>query len=190
MKRSESAYSSWSARIISSFSVTRTVVGVVALAVAVQMDWPARHPSPKKSPGPRMATTASLPISLTTMYMTFVAGSPCAKTVSSLRNFSSFLPGPAEPRYNFTSNTAVLEFAFLGERRRLTGTRRLEEKRPISHRSSSSMERDPPDCPIQDTPSRHIIEAREARVFLKLSKLTGCGSPILSLRLFGPCNDL
>jgi hypothetical protein len=26
----------------------------------MQTDWPARHPSPKKSPGPRIATTAGL----------------------------------------------------------------------------------------------------------------------------------
>jgi hypothetical protein len=30
----------------------------------------ARHPSPKKSPGPRIATTASLPGSLTTVSLT------------------------------------------------------------------------------------------------------------------------
>ena len=41
--------------------MTSTVVGAIAVAVAMQMDWPARHPSPKKSPGPRIATTASLP---------------------------------------------------------------------------------------------------------------------------------
>jgi len=28
------------------------------------------HPSPRKSPGPRMATTASLPVSLTTLSFT------------------------------------------------------------------------------------------------------------------------
>ena len=44
----------------------------------------ARQPSPKKSPGPRMATTASLPTSLTTesftppfcKYITLLAASP------------------------------------------------------------------------------------------------------------------
>jgi len=29
------------------------VVGLVAVAVAMQIDWPARQPSPKKSRGPR-----------------------------------------------------------------------------------------------------------------------------------------
>src|SRR5216683_6978165 len=48
MKRSESWCSSWSARIISAFSMTSTVVGAIEVAVAMQTDWPARHPSPKK----------------------------------------------------------------------------------------------------------------------------------------------
>src|SRR6267378_8501317 len=64
------SYSSRSARIISFFSMTSTVVGATVVAVAMQMDWPARHPSPKKSPGPRIATTASFPVSLTTVSFT------------------------------------------------------------------------------------------------------------------------
>ena len=36
-------------------------VGVMAVALPMRTGWPARHPSPKKSPGPSIATTASLP---------------------------------------------------------------------------------------------------------------------------------
>src|SRR5258708_6734023 len=66
MKRSENPCSSWSTRIISFFSMTSTVVGAIVVAVAMQMDRPVMHPSPKKSPYPRIATTAPLPVSLTT----------------------------------------------------------------------------------------------------------------------------
>src|ERR1700719_2329826 len=59
------------------------------------------------------------------MYMTLCAGSPCAKTVSFPRNFPTFLPRPTESRNNFTSNKGLLKLAFLRERRRLTGLRRI-----------------------------------------------------------------
>src|SRR5712664_3021582 len=58
------------------------------------------------------------------MYMTFFAGSPCAKMVSSPRNLSTVLPRPAESRNNFTSKARLLKFALGGERRTLTRTRR------------------------------------------------------------------
>src|SRR6266850_1138277 len=61
------------------------------------------------------------------MYMTLFAGSPCPKTVSFPRNFSTFLRRPAESRNNCTSNARLLEFAFLGERRTGTGARRAAE---------------------------------------------------------------
>src|SRR6266850_404934 len=61
------------------------------------------------------------------MYMTVFAGSPCPKTVSFPRNFSTFLRRPAESRNNFTSNTRLLEFAFLGERWTGTVARRAAE---------------------------------------------------------------
>jgi hypothetical protein len=88
-------------------------------------------PSPKKSPGPRIATTASLPVLLTTesftppswMYMTFFAGPPWPKMISLPRNRSIFRPRPADSRNNFTSKTGTLGFAFLGERRTSTDTR-------------------------------------------------------------------
>src|ERR1019366_1385324 len=67
-----------------------TVVGVIAVAVLARCVCPARHPSPKKSPGPNTATTASLPNSSTTarftspswIYKTLVAGSSCVKMIS------------------------------------------------------------------------------------------------------------
>src|SRR6266403_929982 len=61
------------------------------------------------------------------MYMTSVAGSPCAKTVSFPPNLETFLPRPVESRKNFTSNTGVLEFAFLEERETGAETRRVAE---------------------------------------------------------------
>src|SRR4030095_2437101 len=61
------------------------------------------------------------------MYMTFFAGSPCEKTVSFPSNLSTFLPRPAESRSEFTSNAGTLRFAFLWERRGLTGLRRTTE---------------------------------------------------------------
>ena len=41
--------------------------GDPADAVAIRTSWPARHPSPKKSPRPSMATTADFPCSETTV---------------------------------------------------------------------------------------------------------------------------
>src|SRR5580704_11901267 len=59
------------------------------------------------------------------MYMTFLAASPCAKTVAFFSNLATFLPSPAESRNSFTSNAGPLAFAFrakcgeaLTERRR------------------------------------------------------------------------
>ena len=51
MKQSENACSLWRTRFISFFSIANTVVGVIAAAVPMQIFCPARHPSPKKSPG-------------------------------------------------------------------------------------------------------------------------------------------
>src|SRR5579859_1292131 len=70
MKRSENPCSSCSTRIISFFSMTSTVVGATAVAVATQVGLPERQLSPKKSPGPRIDTTASFPDSLTTVSFT------------------------------------------------------------------------------------------------------------------------
>src|SRR5580698_10299217 len=132
MKRSENWCSSWSTRIISLFSITRTVVAAMVVAVAMQRDWPPRHPSPKKSPGPRIATTASLPVWLTTdsfmppswMYITCLAGSPWAKTVSFLANLPTLLPRPVESRKRFTSKARFFDFARSGAGRSLADTLR------------------------------------------------------------------
>ena len=65
---------------------------MIAVALPMRTGWPARQPSPKKSPGPSIATTASLPVfdstdSLTPpvwMYMTCSQASPWVKMVSLL----------------------------------------------------------------------------------------------------------
>src|SRR3984885_954276 len=57
--------------------------------------------------------------------MTFVAGAPCAKTISFARNVLTFLPRPAESRNNFTSNAEILKIVSLGERRVFTDLRRV-----------------------------------------------------------------
>ena len=64
--------------------------------------WPARTPSPKKSPGTSIATTASLPMwdsteSLTApfwRYLTSLPGSPCEK-MTSRRRYATTVPRPA-----------------------------------------------------------------------------------------------
>jgi hypothetical protein len=61
MKRSANAVCLFSVRAISGFWMRRTVVGTTAVAVPILTGWPARHPSPKKSPGPSIPTTASFP---------------------------------------------------------------------------------------------------------------------------------
>src|SRR5260370_36745984 len=64
------------------------------------------------------------------MYITFLAGSPCAKTVSFPGNLPTFLPRPVESRNDFTSNAEVFDFAFLGRRATatLTDTLRTDEE--------------------------------------------------------------
>ena len=47
-----------------------TVVATTAVAALMRSGWPARHPSPKKSPGPSMATTASFPVEDNTVSFT------------------------------------------------------------------------------------------------------------------------
>src|SRR5213080_5521347 len=84
--------------------MTRMDVGAIAVAVPMRTSCPARHPSPKKSEGPRMATTASLPTSLTTdsftppswIYITLVAKSPWEYTFCNFRYTTTFLDTPAE----------------------------------------------------------------------------------------------
>ena len=81
---------------------------------------PAMHPSPKKSPGPSIATTASLPLEFTTesftppacIYITPCEGSPCEKTISFLRNCTTFLASPAESK-NFCASKAGFFLGFI-----------------------------------------------------------------------------
>ena len=70
-ERSENSASSWSARSIAGFGSTTIELSVVAVAVDMRSGWPARHPSPKKSPGPRSAMTACLPCCERTVSLTF-----------------------------------------------------------------------------------------------------------------------
>ena len=66
------------------FWMTSNVDGVTAEVVPIRKVCPAMHPSPKKSPGPNIATTASFPEPFTTdnftppfwMYITVSAASP------------------------------------------------------------------------------------------------------------------
>src|SRR5580700_10988839 len=63
------------------------------------------------------------------MYMTFLAASPCAKTVAFFSNLATFLPSPAESRNSFTSNAGPLAFAFRAEcGEALTERRRTAEE--------------------------------------------------------------
>ena len=82
------------------------VVGVSAVAVPMQILCPARHRSPKNSPGPSIATIASFPSSVTKdsfrpplwMYMTWVKESPGAKMTVFLGSSTPFQATLAESR--------------------------------------------------------------------------------------------
>ena len=71
--RSASAGCVCSISSICGFSTTSTALGLSADAVAIRRGCPARHPSPKKSPAPRIATTASFPVRDSTESLTL----PC-----------------------------------------------------------------------------------------------------------------
>lgn len=83
------------------------------------------------------------PHRLLEMYMTFLAGSPCEKTVSFALNLATVLPRPAESRNDFTSN-AGLDLAFLGEQRTLMDTPRAGD----GNMQDNSIEPDLEDCSI------------------------------------------
>src|SRR6267143_784368 len=91
------------------------------------------------------------------MYMTVLAGAPCAKTVSFFRNLPTFLPRPAESRNNFTSKAGLLEIALLGER----GTLRDIRLGADDAMGQNSMEPDPADCTILNSqvPGWHSIHS-------------------------------
>src|ERR1051326_7475110 len=106
MNRSDIACCPCSSRTIFCFSTLRITLGVMAVALPIRIGCPARHPSPKKSPGPSMATTASRPDldstdSLTPpawMYMTCSHASPCVKTVSARPYLRNVFATPTESR--------------------------------------------------------------------------------------------
>jgi len=52
------------------FSIRTMAESAKVAAVAMCRGWPARHPSPKKSPALRIATTPSLPCRDTTLSLT------------------------------------------------------------------------------------------------------------------------
>jgi hypothetical protein len=81
-------------------------LGVIAVALPIRTSWPARQPSPKKSPGPSIATTASLPDLDSTdslmppdwMYITCPAGSPWVKTAWARLYWTTLRAIPDESR--------------------------------------------------------------------------------------------
>src|ERR1051326_3137312 len=97
-KRSDSAGWSCSSSSICDFFTTSTAAALMAEAVAMRRGCPARQPSPRKSPGPSTATTASRPARDSTdslmvpcwMYRTSSAASPCALTGDGARTPAQF----------------------------------------------------------------------------------------------------
>src|SRR5581483_7595181 len=91
------------------------VVGTVAVALPMRNGCPARQPSPKKSPGPSIATTASRPVFDTTdslmppdwMYMTCSQGSPCVNTASPRPYLAIVFATPDDSRNCWASNADV-----------------------------------------------------------------------------------
>jgi hypothetical protein len=67
------------------------------------------------------------------MYMTLLAGLPCAKMVSFLRNVFIVLPRLVESRNTFTSKAGIFESAFWRQRRGLLGARRAAAGDMIGH---------------------------------------------------------
>src|SRR3954470_4184583 len=111
MKRSDIACWVWSRRAISSLRTSRMTLGVIAVALPILKGCPVRHPSPKKSPGPSIATTASRPFFESTdnftppdrMYITCPQDSPCVKIDSPRENSDTVLGTPDEARKVLTS---------------------------------------------------------------------------------------
>src|SRR5438067_12617222 len=106
MNRSDIACCLWSRRTIFSLPTRRMTLGVMASALPMRTGWPARHPSPKNSPGPSIATTASRPVLERTnnftpprwMYITLLQRSPCEKVASDRAYSTISFDSPAESR--------------------------------------------------------------------------------------------
>src|ERR1700736_2842518 len=81
-----------------------------AVAVAMRTGLPIMQPSPRKSPGPRIASTASLPCGLTIvslalpdwMYQTSLQGSSCEKSACPFLYLMTRRDVPALERYSST----------------------------------------------------------------------------------------
>ena len=70
MNSSANAGFLWITRVMSAFAIRTITHSVTAETVDRRRGCPVKHPSPKKSPIPRSATTASLPCSETTVFLT------------------------------------------------------------------------------------------------------------------------
>ena len=70
MKRSDIPRWWRSSEAILSLAMNRIVVGIMAVALTVRSGCPARQPSPKNSPGPRVATSATWPFPETAVSLT------------------------------------------------------------------------------------------------------------------------
>src|SRR6202171_6300715 len=130
MKWSDNSCSACSTRSISVLSMTSTVVAVIAVGVPMRIACPAMQPSPKNSPVPNIATTASLPEPFTTdnftppfcTYITLSASSPCEKIASLRRNTETLRATPVVSRYAWGSNGFFILgfFIFIDNGRRYT----------------------------------------------------------------------
>src|SRR5580700_1794922 len=88
------------------------------------------------------------------MYMTFLAASPCAKTVAFFSNLATFLPSPAESRNSFTSNVGPLAFAFRAECGEALTDRRRTAEEAIPQNTSAPH---PGDCSILHSHSSWLL---------------------------------
>src|SRR6266849_5173575 len=128
------------------------VLFMIAVALPWRTDCPAKHPSPKKSPGSSIATTASRPALERTesftpplwIYRTLSHGSPWVKMTSARRYSTIFFAIPAEPRNDWALNAPFGSDSIatplenrvadgLARRLRWTADR---ESRPREHRQS------------------------------------------------------
>src|SRR5580692_1361485 len=93
------------------------------------------------------------------MYITFLAGSPCAKTVSFLANLATFRPRPVESRNFFTSKTRVPEFPLFGRRR--TGTDTLRPRKgSICQYSQPGIPETVQNCTVSQNDSFYIVAVK------------------------------
>src|SRR6266702_1577392 len=141
------------------------VLLMIAVALAMRTDCPARHPSPKKSPGSSIATTASRPVFELTesftpplwIYRTLSHGSPWAKMTSVRRYSTIFLAIPTELRNAWALNAPVgLDSMATPLENRLTGglARRLRWTAGRSNPAARRVHRQSP--PVGPRPSENL----------------------------------